>query len=79
MKSKQLVICELLNEHPTFLDNITGKCRRCKRLIMYRPYMPRQAHRICIDCFNKYYDGVDCELVVTERQKKELENLFTKN
>jgi hypothetical protein len=49
-----MVVCQLWDDGPQqFLDNQRGVCHRCFREVRYRPHVPSEATKICIECLPK--------------------------
>jgi hypothetical protein len=34
-----------------FTDDLFGTCHECAQAVRFRPYMPRDAKKICLPCF----------------------------
>lgn len=46
----------LVTDKSYFPDDRKGSCIECKKEIVYRPYIPIDIAKICIECFNKKYE-----------------------
>lgn len=47
-----LVVCEQAAAS-RFTDDVLGECISCGCAIAYRPYMPDEAPKICVDCHKR--------------------------
>ena len=58
-------------------DNKTAPCFDCGDMIQYRPYVPKKAKKICVDCFKILrLKHDDLELFTTDAQIKDIDELM---
>jgi hypothetical protein len=58
MSKADYVVCVLKTAPAVFDDDEFGVCSVCNREIRFRPYMPKEPPKICIECLMKGIDNL---------------------
>lgn len=49
-KGAYVVCIQAADDPGCFADNLTGICCACGEAVVFRPYMPKQPPKICLQC-----------------------------
>lgn len=63
-----VVVCRLITTPLLLPDNLVGHCSKCRRMIQFRPHIPKLPPRICDECAVKELKKQkEPKFLVTER------------
>lgn len=71
------LVCQLLTDPLLMKGNLVGTCTQCFKAIQFRPHVPKEPKKICVECFNSKPDG-PAELVISTITAAEVANIIRK-